>query len=288
VDKPVLPPSKEGVSVTALALAVFVHALLAGLLFLGVQWKSQAPSVVSVEVWQGAPAPVASRPKPAPKPAPPPPPEPKPDPVPEPPPPPPPAPEPVMEPAPPPDPDIAIKEGLEKERLEKERLEKERLEKERQEKERQEKERLAKAQREKERREELLKQADREAQRQRTMQDMIAGADAEIRQRQAQQTQAARERAQNAYIARIRGKIKGNTVLPHTIEGNPEAIFKVTQLPSGEIIDVRITQSSGNKALDEAIERAIRKSGPLPLPDPSSLFERVLELKYKPFDEPAP
>jgi colicin import membrane protein len=272
VDKPVLQPSEEGISVTALALAVFVHALLAGLLFLGVQWKSQAPSAVSVEVWQGPPAPVASRPKPVP-----PPPEPRPDPVPEPPPlpPPPPPPKPDAEPVPPPDPDIAIKERLEKERQEKERLEKERQEKERQEKER----------REKERKEELRKQAEREAQRQRAMQDMIAGAGAEIRERQAQQAAAARERARNAYIARIRAKIKGNTVLPPSVKGNPEAVFRVTQLPTGEIIDVKLVKSSGNGTLDEAFERGLWKSTPLPLPDERNVFQRELELRRKPFDE---
>ena len=46
-----------------------------------------------------------------------------------------------------------------------------------------------------------------------------------------------------------------------------------------------VRKSSGNKALDEAIERAIKKSDPLPLPDQPNLFERVLELKYKPFNE---
>ncbi|MDR1934095.1 MAG: TonB C-terminal domain-containing protein, partial [Candidatus Accumulibacter sp.] len=59
----------------------------------------------------------------------------------------------------------------------------------------------------------------------------------------------------------------------------------VTQLPTGEIIDVRLSKSTGNKPLDEAIERAIRKSDPLPLPDQPDLFQRDLELKYRPFDE---
>ena len=35
----------------------------------------------------------------------------------------------------------------------------------------------------------------------------------------------------------------------------------------------------------EAIERAIRKSDPLPLPDQPGLFKRELKLKYRPFDE---
>lgn len=44
-------------------------------------------------------------------------------------------------------------------------------------------------------------------------------------------------------------------------------------------------KSSGNPALDTAIERAIIKSSPLPKPDQPELFDRVLKIPYKPLDE---
>jgi colicin import membrane protein len=56
-------------------------------------------------------------------------------------------------------------------------------------------------------------------------------------------------------------------------------------LPTGEVLDVKLKRTSGNPALDAAIERAIRKSSPLPKPDDPSLFQRTLEIKYKPFEE---
>ena len=87
------------------------------------------------------------------------------------------------------------------------------------------------------------------------------------------------------YLSRIRGKIRGNIVLPPDVKGNPEAIFDVTQLPSGEIVTARLRRSSGNTALDEAIERAILKSNPLPKPEKSDLFSRTLELSFRPLDE---
>ena len=87
------------------------------------------------------------------------------------------------------------------------------------------------------------------------------------------------------YAAKIRGKIRGNIVLTPNITGNPEAIFEVDQLPSGEVLAVKLKRSSGNKGLDEAIERAILKSSPLPKPDDPALFQRTLEIKYKPFEE---
>ena len=70
------------------------------------------------------------------------------------------------------------------------------------------------------------------------------------------------------------------------IQGNPEAIFVVTQLPTGDILPpITMKKSSGNAQLDAAIERAILSASPLPKPDQPELFQRILELKYKPFDE---
>ena len=87
------------------------------------------------------------------------------------------------------------------------------------------------------------------------------------------------------YLGRIRGKIRGNIVVPPEVKGNPEAVFDVTQLPDGSIVTVRLKRSSGHTTLDAAIERAILKSSPLPKADPADLFSRSLELRFKPLDE---
>jgi colicin import membrane protein len=79
--------------------------------------------------------------------------------------------------------------------------------------------------------------------------------------------------------------VRGNIVLPSGIQGNPQAVFEVTQLPSGEVLGVKILKSSGNKLLDDAIERAILKSSPLPKPDDASHFDRTLKIPYKPIEE---
>ena len=73
--------------------------------------------------------------------------------------------------------------------------------------------------------------------------------------------------------------------VPNVLLVNPEAIFEVSQLPTREVLSVKLKRSSGNPALDEAIERAIRKSSPLPAPDDPSLFQRDLTIKYKPLEE---
>jgi colicin import membrane protein len=95
---------------------------------------------------------------------------------------------------------------------------------------------------------------------------------------------AAAARAEADYIRRIQAKIKGNVVLPPDLSGNPEAIFEVVQLPTGEIIDAVLRKSSGARAYDDAVQRAIIKSSPLPRPDRPDHFRRTLTLKFRPLD----
>jgi len=95
---------------------------------------------------------------------------------------------------------------------------------------------------------------------------------------------AARARAEADYVRRIQTKVKGNVILPPDMAGNPEAIFDVIQLPTGEIIDAVLRKSSGLRAYDDAVHRAIVKSSPLPRPDRPELFQRTLTLKFRPQD----
>jgi colicin import membrane protein len=72
--------------------------------------------------------------------------------------------------------------------------------------------------------------------------------------------------------------------VPPDLPGNPEAIFEVVQLPTGEIIDATLRKSSGSRAYDDAVQRAILKSSPLPRPERTDLFQRNLTLKFRPSD----
>ena len=60
--------------------------------------------------------------------------------------------------------------------------------------------------------------------------------------------------------------------------GNPEAVFDVSLLPTGEVLDVKLRRSSGVRAYDDAVERAIRKSTPLPRPERAELFSARLDV----------
>lgn len=101
----------------------------------------------------------------------------------------------------------------------------------------------------------------------------------------AARAQEARKSATSDWIGRIQAKVKGNVILPPDLTGNPEAIFDVVQLPTGEIIDVKLRKSSGVRTYDDAVQRAILKSSPLPKADRPEMFERQLTLRFKPRDD---
>jgi colicin import membrane protein len=89
-----------------------------------------------------------------------------------------------------------------------------------------------------------------------------------------------------AWTDKVKAKIRGNVVRVGNAEGNPEAVYEITLLPDGSVVgDPRQKKSTGNAALDNAIETAILKSSPLPKPDDASIFQRVLTLKVRPFEE---
>jgi len=253
----------------ALAFTVLVHVGLLVVLFFGVQWKRSAPEVMEVELW-------SARPTPALQPPPPPPPEPKVEPRPE------PRVEPKPEPVPPKKPDIAVKEEKKKPpepkkpepKPEPPKPEPKKVEPPKPEVKQQPKFDFDK---ELARETSQLKSSAKAAA---SAQQLANAAAAEAEQRA-----SSNKRGLETYANKIRVKIRGNIVLPPNIQGNPEALFEVSQLPTGEVLDVTLKRSSGNPGLDSSIERAIRKSSPLPKPDDPSLFQRSFPLKFKPFEE---
>lgn len=73
-------------------------------------------------------------------------------------------------------------------------------------------------------------------------------------------------RSDPSYAAAIASVIKSNSSYAGdtAVPGNPKVIFHVEQLPTGEIIAVRKTKSSGIPEFDRAIENAINKTKLLP------------------------
>lgn len=89
------------------------------------------------------------------------------------------------------------------------------------------------------------------------------------------------------FKAKIQAKIRSHVNKTLCGDGNPELRFDISLLPTGELSgSPKITKSSGISACDDAVERAIIASEPLPLPSDSSLFSnfRSLSLKFRPND----
>ncbi|SFI78628.1 cell envelope integrity protein TolA [Nitrosomonas sp. Nm34] len=74
------------------------------------------------------------------------------------------------------------------------------------------------------------------------------------------------------YKAMIQAKIRSRIVMPPNLPGNPIAEYRVTLLPGGEVLNVVLRRTSGYAAFDEAVERAIFLSTPLPIPPDVTLF----------------
>jgi colicin import membrane protein len=88
-------------------------------------------------------------------------------------------------------------------------------------------------------------------------------------------------KADSGYVAAITAAIKSATAYggSTTMPGNPKAVFKVEQLPTGEIMSVRLVKSSGVPEFDRAVENGIKKASPLPKKKDGTV-ERVLDVNF--------
>lgn len=77
----------------------------------------------------------------------------------------------------------------------------------------------------------------------------------------------------------IRNKIRRNIAMPPDVPESAKVEFKVTLLPSGDVMAVELLKSSGNAAYDNAAERAIYKAQPLPMPTENGLQKMFRELR---------
>ncbi len=295
-DRPEFEPPPQPALIGGLVLAVLAHLMLAAALAWGVRWQRQVENVqVEAELWATLPQPAAQMEEP---PAPPPP-----------------APAPVVAPAPPPPPAVKaetppppprpseaqIAVEREKERraeaqhqaaLEEQRKEKERarrLQEEREEKEREaklrEKEKLAaerKRQDEADRRKEQLADRDRARARDdqmRRMQQMAnAGRDAP-----SASSEAVARGPSADWAGRVRARVRPNIVFGDVGTGNPVAEVEVRLAPDGTITAKRLTKSSGVKAWDDAVLRALDKTEVLPR-DTDGTVPSPVTLSFRPRD----
>ena len=88
-------------------------------------------------------------------------------------------------------------------------------------------------------------------------------------------------KSDGGYIAAITAALKSSTAYPGNtdVSGNPRATFRVDQLPTGEIMSVRLVKSSGVPEFDRAVENGIKKASPLPKKKDGTV-ERTLDVNF--------
>ena len=248
-------PPPDARNARALFLALLVHALLVMALTWGVSWKNDPQDdAVDAELWSTVPEPASpqlSETAPAPvEPAP------EPKPVPPPPLPPPPvikksAPEPAKPKA-----DIAVEVQKKKDIKLKQEQEKS-LEKEKKAAKQKE---LAKQKEQ----EALDSEAVRQAQIDRLKN---LGASSTNTVDAVSETRSS-GRPSDSYLGKLRNRVKPNITFSEaqmqSVKGNPAAEVEVICSPSGQIMGMKLTQSSGNAAWDQAVMAAIEKTAQLP------------------------
>jgi colicin import membrane protein len=302
------PPSSSGRG-RAIGLAVLAHAFLIAALTWGVSWKRESTNApVQAELWsttvqQAAPALVEPTPPPQV--------EPKPEPKVEPPPPPPAPPlKPVKVVEPEPEPKIDPQIAIEKAKKE----EKKKLEKKKADEAKEKAKALAKKEAEDEAAEEAklaaLDKKKRALEAKKLEAKKAADAKAAENDKKYEASlKAAREAnlkriagiagasggetatgtakqstgPSAGYAGRVSARVKPNIVFTAEVSGNIEAGVEVRTSPDGTITGRKIIKSSGNKAWDDAVLRALDKTEILPK-DTDGRVPSTLEMYFKPKD----
>ena len=265
-----VPPSDAG-SVRAFTMALLVHGLLIAALTWGVNWKRSDQSVsFEAELWsnvtqEAAPALAPPPPEPVVK-----------------------APE--VQPPPAPDVDIALEQKKKRKQLEQLKKAEALAEKEK-EKALQAKEDLAKrkaleyVKKLEAKKQEVREQANLASlaeQRKKNLADIThmagaSGADNATGSAQKSSGPSA------SYGGKVRAKVKPNIVFTDAIEGNASAEVEVRSSPTGTIMSQRLVKSSGNKAWDEAVIKAIIRTETMPR-DVDGRVTSPMILEFRPRD----
>lgn len=274
----------------SLALALLAHAVLIGALTLGVNWKHQQQDIsAEAELWSAVPRPAAPQPvaPPAPRE------EPRPAPV---RPAPPPKPEPVVDDAAVREAQIALAKQQAREQREREQAEAQRL-RELKAKQEKDKERLA---------EQKKREAEQRAKDEKAAKEQKAKDDARFNSTVADMLKkaggaaggstagaaggmsggsGARSSGPSAgYQAKIAAAVRRNITYDGPTTGNPAAEVEVRLAPDGSVSGTpRLLKSSGNRAWDDAVTKAIIKTDVFPR-DVDGRVQPVMVLSFRPLD----
>jgi len=82
------------------------------------------------------------------------------------------------------------------------------------------------------------------------------------------------QQAVMSYIAKIQQLINSQWHYPPSAKHDDKLLLRIFLVPTGEVTEVQLVESSGNAALDRSAEQAVWKAATLPVPEDPVLFER--------------
>jgi colicin import membrane protein len=295
------PPEQPGL-MRSFVLAVAAHIMLVLALMNGLHWTREAQdAAVEAELWSAVPQQAAPKPVPTPPAPPPQPPQPA---------------QPVVKPPPEPprksEADIALEREKEKRALEqqqrREELERQRAERAKIEAQKKHEEELARRKQEQAKQLEAKRKAEEEKERKlaeekerKAKQQQQAALEDRKRQQLREDTlkrmqalavgtgapnatgNAARSAGPSgSWAGKVQARVRPNIVLTDDVPGNPEATVRVRLGPGGMIVGKPLlVKSSGSKAWDEAVVRALERTESLP-PDTDGRYPSPVDIAFKP------
>ncbi len=85
-----------------------------------------------------------------------------------------------------------------------------------------------------------------------------------------------------SYVRAIQAHVEQRWFEPPGVTQGLSCTIYVMQIPGGEVVGMRFGSCNGGAAVRQSIETAVRNASPLPVPPEPSLFEREVELIFTP------
>jgi colicin import membrane protein len=123
--------------------------------------------------------------------------------------------------------------------------------------------------------------AEREAALQRALTEELSAAE----EAEARRVAAARAASLSSqWAAAIQARVQRAWIRPPSAQAGLDCRVAVTQAAGGTVIRAEVKECNGDEAVRQSLEAAVFRASPLPPPPEPSLFERNIELRFRPND----
>jgi colicin import membrane protein len=90
--------------------------------------------------------------------------------------------------------------------------------------------------------------------------------------------------AMSSWVQQIATRIQRAWIRPPSARPGIDCVVHVTQVPGGAVTSVKVGDCNGDAVVRQSIEDAVIRASPLPPPPDPALFERELDIRFKPQD----